>query len=173
MSALPASPHNDADVNTSLRLELADEAASQRFGEALAASLPARAVVHLEGDLGAGKTTLARALLRALGVQGAIKSPTYTLIERYPVDGGEVAHLDLYRIADPEELSFLGLDELADTARLWLVEWPARGAHFLPGADLWVGLTVQGSGRTAKLRALSPVGASWLAELARKCNEFQ
>ncbi|SDD16702.1 tRNA (adenosine(37)-N6)-threonylcarbamoyltransferase complex ATPase subunit type 1 TsaE [Aquimonas voraii] len=158
-----------ASVSTStgrLVLDLPDEAASQRLGQRLAATLPARAVVHLRGDLGAGKTTLARALLRALGVEGAIKSPTYTLIERYPVEGGEVAHLDLYRIADPEELSFLGLDELADSARLWLVEWPDRGAAFLPAADLRIGLAVEGAGRRAELEPLSPQGARWLTALA-------
>lgn len=144
-------------------LELADEAASERLGHALAVTLPERAVMHLQGDLGAGKTTLARALLRALGVRGAIKSPTYTLIERYPVEGGEVAHLDLYRIADPEELSFLGLDELADSARLWLVEWPDRGLHFLPPADVQVRLSVAGSGRVAECEAFSLVGVRWLA----------
>ena len=149
-----------------LVLDLADEMASQQLGQQLAATLPTRAVVHLQGDLGAGKTTLARALLRALGVQGAIKSPTYTLIERYPVEGGEVAHLDLYRIADPEELSFLGLDELADSARLWLVEWPDRGAAFLPDADLRIRLAVAGAGRRAELQALSPQGTEWLAALA-------
>ena len=160
MSA-PASPSTG-----SLVIELADEAASLRLGQRLAATLPTRAVVHLQGDLGAGKTTLARALLRALGVEGAIKSPTYTLIERYPVEGGEVAHLDLYRIADPEELSFLGLDELADSARLWLVEWPDRGAAFLPAADLRIELAVEGAGRRAGFEALSPLGADWLAALA-------
>lgn len=151
-----------------LVLDLADEAASQRLGQQLAATLPTRAVVHLQGDLGAGKTTLARALLRALGVEGAIKSPTYTLIERYSVEGGEVAHLDLYRIADPEELSFLGLDELADSARLWLVEWPDRGAAFLPDADLRIRLTVAGVGRRAELEALSALGADWLTALAER-----
>jgi tRNA threonylcarbamoyladenosine biosynthesis protein TsaE len=157
-----------ASSSPRLQLELADEPASQELGAALATTLPPRAVVHLEGDLGAGKTTLARALLRALGVQGAIKSPTYTLIERYPVAGGEVAHLDLYRIADPEELSFLGLDELADSARLWLIEWPRRGAHFLPAADLSVRLGVQGSGRIAELSAGTPVGTAWLSVLGKK-----
>lgn len=149
-------------------LDLADEMASQRLGQQLATTLPTRAVVHLQGDLGAGKTTLARALLRALGVEGAIKSPTYTLIERYPVDRGEVAHLDLYRIADPEELSFLGLDELVDSARLWLVEWPDRGATFLPAADLRIRLAVAGAGRRAELEALSSLGADWLTALAAR-----
>ncbi|WP_395791178.1 tRNA (adenosine(37)-N6)-threonylcarbamoyltransferase complex ATPase subunit type 1 TsaE [Aquimonas sp.] len=151
-----------------LQLDLIDEATTQALGARLAATLPGRAVAHLEGDLGAGKTTLARALLRALGVEGAVKSPTYTLIERYSVYGGEAAHLDLYRIADPEELEFLGLDELHASARLWLVEWPARGRGFLPPADLQVRLEVAGTGRRAVLTALSPVGSDWLRDLREK-----
>ena len=151
-----------------LQFDLPDEAATQALGARLALTLPARAVAHLEGDLGAGKTTLARALLRALGVEGAVKSPTYTLIERYAVEGGEVAHLDLYRIADPEELEFLGLDELHASARLWLVEWPARGQGFLPSADLQVRLQVAGTGRRAVLAALSPIGGDWLRGLREK-----
>ena len=98
---------------------------------ALAASQPPVAVVHLHGDLGAGKSTLARAWLRALGVTGPVRSPTYTLVERYPLQtGGEALHLDLYRIGDAGELEFLGLDD-AD-ARLWLVEWPERA-----GEEAW------------------------------------
>lgn len=151
-----------------LQFDLPDEAATQALGARLAAALPARAVAHLEGDLGAGKTTLARALLRALGIEGAVKSPTYTLIERYAVEGGEVAHLDLYRIADPEELEFLGLDELHASARLWLVEWPARGRGFLPPPDLQIRLAMAGAGRSAMLGALSPVGADWLRGLREK-----
>ena len=88
---------------------LPDADSTDALGAALARTRPANAVVHLHGDLGAGKSTLARALLRALGVQGAIRSPTYTLVERYPLsDGGEAWHLDLYRIADAGELEFLG-----------------------------------------------------------------
>ena len=146
---------------------LADSEATGRLGRALARSLPAdrNLVVYLEGDLGAGKTTLARALLQALGVSGAVRSPTYTLIERYPTATGEVAHLDLYRIADPEELFFLGLDDLAASARLWLVEWPERGRGALPCPDLELGLRVVGGGREARLEPVSEAGALWLAAL--------
>jgi tRNA threonylcarbamoyladenosine biosynthesis protein TsaE len=118
-------------------------------------------VVHLHGDLGAGKSTLARAWLRRLGVAGAIRSPTYTLVERYPLaGGGEAVHLDLYRIGDAGELEFLGLDDC--DPRLWLVEWPERGAAALPAADLAITLAVEGDGRRCRLAAGSAVGAEWL-----------
>ena len=143
---------------------LPDNDATEVLGQALARTRPAAAVVHLQGDLGAGKSTLARALLRTLGVAGAIRSPTYTLVERYPVEGGEAWHLDLYRIGDAGELEFLGLDEGA--AVLWLVEWPERGAAALPAADLHVALAVEGTGRSASLSGASAVGEQWLGRLA-------
>ena len=143
---------------------LADAAATDALGAALAATRPARAVLHLHGDLGAGKSTLARALLRALGVRGAIRSPTYTLVERYPLDaGGEAWHLDLYRIGDGAELEFLGLD--GDDATLWLVEWPERGAGFLPPPDVRVDLEIAGTGRRAGFAAGTPTGTEWLERL--------
>lgn len=143
-----------------MRLRLPDPGATDRFGAVLAATRPARAVVHLRGDLGAGKSTLARALLRALGVTGAIRSPTYTLVERYPLPAGDDAvHLDLYRIGDPGELEFLGLD--AAEGALWLVEWPERGSGSLPPADLDIALALDGSGRVADVVAGTPVGESW------------
>ncbi|MET0654738.1 MAG: tRNA (adenosine(37)-N6)-threonylcarbamoyltransferase complex ATPase subunit type 1 TsaE [Pseudoxanthomonas sp.] len=138
--------------------------ATETLGAALATTRPAHAVVHLQGDLGAGKSTLARALLRALGVQGAIRSPTYTLVERYSIPDGEAWHLDLYRIGDVGELDFLGLDEAVAT--LWLIEWPERAGSALPQADLQVQLATQGTGREAALIAGTPVGERWLADLA-------
>ena len=146
-----------------MRLRLPDAAATDELGAALARTRPAQAVVHLVGDLGAGKSTLARSLLRALGVQGTIRSPTYTLVERYPVDGGEALHLDLYRIGDPGELDFLGLD--ASEACLWLVEWPERGAGSLPPVDLRIELAIEGDGRAAVLTPLSPGAHGWLTRL--------
>lgn len=146
-----------------LRLLLADEDATARLAGLLAASQPGPAVVYLGGDLGAGKSTLARAWLRSLGVQGAIRSPTYTLVERYPLGDSEALHLDLYRIGSGAELEFLGLDDAP--ARLWLVEWPERGAGGLPAPDLEVLLQVEGRGRSAALRARSPLGDAWLATL--------
>jgi tRNA threonylcarbamoyladenosine biosynthesis protein TsaE len=152
----------DSGDTTPTGIFLPDADATASLAHALAQPQPARAVVHLHGELGAGKSTLARAWLRALGVAGAIRSPTYTLVERYPLrDGGEALHLDLYRIGNAAELEFLGLDD-AD-ARLWLVEWPERGLAALPAADLRVELTVEGDGRRCRLIAASPQGQGWLA----------
>lgn len=148
-----------------LTLPLPDSDATEALGAALAATRPAHAVIHLEGDLGAGKSTLARALLRALGVAGPVRSPTYTLVERYAVPGGEALHLDLYRIADPGELEFLALDALAEDAVLWLVEWSQRGGRALPPADLRVHLAVADEGRVAELAAGGAAGQAWLARL--------
>ncbi|HHW4678314.1 MAG TPA: tRNA (adenosine(37)-N6)-threonylcarbamoyltransferase complex ATPase subunit type 1 TsaE [Xylella sp.] len=150
-----------------IEFHLTDVAATERLGVVLAHSRPRRAVLHLQGDIGAGKSTLARALLRALGVKGAIRSPTYTLVERYALaDGGEAWHLDLYRIGHADELDFLGLDE--DDVALWLVEWPERGAGVLPSLDLEVALAVDGMGRHVWLRAVSTQGEAWLASAALK-----
>ncbi|NYZ63812.1 tRNA (adenosine(37)-N6)-threonylcarbamoyltransferase complex ATPase subunit type 1 TsaE [Luteimonas deserti] len=142
---------------------LPDETATRHLAEALAASAPAPAVVHLVGDLGAGKSTLARGWLRALGVAGTVRSPTYTLIERYPLAGGEALHLDLYRIGDVGELEYLGLDDV--DACLWLVEWPERGGDALPAADLQITLVHEGAGRSAHVSPESAVGIAWLARL--------
>lgn len=145
-----------------MRLENAE--ATNDLGAALARTRPARGIVHLHGDLGAGKSTLARALLRALGVEGAIRSPTYTLVERYPLpSGGEAWHLDLYRIGHGGELEFLGLD--SDDATLWLVEWPERGAGFLAQPDMRVDLEIEGQGRRANVSGVSESGRNWVARL--------
>jgi tRNA threonylcarbamoyladenosine biosynthesis protein TsaE len=146
---------------------LADAQATERLAQVLARSMPGHAVVYLHGQLGAGKSTLARALLRELGVTGPIKSPTYTLVERYPLAQGEAVHLDLYRIAADSELDFLGLDELAAQARLWLVEWPEKGGSALPKADLSIHLGVEDQGRRAQLRANAEAARDWLNRLSK------
>lgn len=152
-------------------LLLEDADATAALGARLARHLPRDAVVHLHGDLGAGKSTLARAMLRALGVTGTIRSPTYTLVEQYPLqDGGTALHLDLYRIGDPGELEFLGLDggALNGDVRLWLVEWPERGQGALPPADLDIELAVEGTGRRCILRPNTATGLGWIAALASR-----
>lgn len=138
-----------------------------QLGHELAATMPERAIVYLRGDLGAGKSALARAWLQALGVTGSVKSPTYTLVEQYPIAAGQAAHLDLYRIAESAELDFLGLDELADSARLWLVEWPDRGAGTIPAADLEIELLVEGEGRRARIDGGGLLGAAWLDRFSK------
>lgn len=153
-------------ILASLCLCLPDVAATERLGRALAVARPPFGVLYLEGDLGAGKSTLARALLRRLGVEGAIRSPTYALVEQYPlVGGGDALHLDLYRIGDVGELEFLGLEDV--DAALWLVEWPRRGGGGLPSADLRVCLEIDGDGdrRRAWLEAGSDTGAAWLESI--------
>lgn len=148
-----------------LDLFLPDPDATERLGAELAATRPAQALLELQGDLGAGKSSTARALLRALGVKGAIRSPTYTLVERYPLaDGGEAWHMDLYRIGGAGELDFLGLDE--GTATLWLVEWPERGAGALPPTDMRLQMAIEGAGRRASLIPLSDSGEGWVKRLA-------
>lgn len=151
-------------MTSSLTRFLPDADATAVLAHAFAATQPATAVVELHGDLGAGKSTFARAWLRALGVTGPVRSPTYTLVERYPlVTGGEALHLDLYRIGDAAELEFLGLDD-AD-ARLWLVEWPSRGQGALPPVDLKVDLAVERSGRSVRVSAGTATGQAWLRQV--------
>lgn len=150
-------------------LYLADPDHTDLLGQALARTRPAQALLELQGDLGAGKSTTARALLRALGVTGPVRSPTYTLVERYPLaDGSEAWHLDLYRIGAAGELDFLGLDE--GSASLWLVEWPERGAGALPACDLRLELAIAGPGRRARLIAVSDTGQQWLKRLSEEAE---
>lgn len=138
-----------------LRRDLPDEAATEALGRALAGILPrpVAGVIALEGSLGAGKSTLARALLRALGVTGTIRSPTYTLVEPYDSPAGRVLHMDCYRLGDAEELDMLGLRDSPPESTLWLVEWPERAAGALPAIDLAIRLTLQGEGRSAEIDA--------------------
>jgi tRNA threonylcarbamoyladenosine biosynthesis protein TsaE len=138
---------------------LTDEEATRALGQSCARALAplTGAVVYLEGDLGAGKTTLARGLLRALGVVGPIRSPTYTLMEPYHAEGREILHLDLYRLRHPGELANLGLEDYPPEHCLWIVEWPKRGSGWLPPADLRVHLTRKGTGREADVAAAARV----------------
>ena len=148
-----------------ITLSLASEQATERLGKAIAEALPNAGVIYLHGELGAGKTTLVRGLLRALGYLGAVRSPTYTLVENYAVGGKQVFHFDLYRIADPDELEYIGLRDYLDGKSLLLVEWPERGASVLPPADLDIELRFEEDARAVGITALSELGRVVLDQL--------
>ena len=154
-------------ADTDLAWALPDEAATAALAARLAGVLDDGLMLYLHGPLGASKTSFARALLTALDVGERVKSPTYSLIEGYATRDRPAWHLDLYRIADPGELEWLGLDALADPAALVLVEWPERGAGALPAADLELLLGYAGQGRRASLRAFTARGERLLARLAK------
>lgn len=152
--------------SATIRLQSPCPETTAAIAEHMATHCPDAAVVYLEGDLGAGKSVFARAFLQALGVSGSIKSPTYTLIESYAIpDGRDAVHMDLYRIADPDELDYLALDGIFERLRVMLVEWPQRGAGRLPAADVTVALAMEGEGRTLDVRANSERGDKWLQSL--------
>ncbi|HZX32684.1 MAG TPA: tRNA (adenosine(37)-N6)-threonylcarbamoyltransferase complex ATPase subunit type 1 TsaE [Rhodocyclaceae bacterium] len=145
--------------------DLPDEAATQRLGELLAPLLKPGMVIYLEGDLGAGKTTLVRALLRALGHTGPVKSPTYSLVEVYAVSSLYLYHFDFYRFESPEEFLDAGLGEYFHDASICLVEWPEKAGGFVPPADVRCLLEHAGDGRRARFLPQSELGASWLEGL--------
>ncbi len=148
---------------------LEDEQAQIAFGGCLAVALADRTgLVTLQGDLGTGKTTLVRGLLRELGHEGPVRSPTYTLIESYAAAGRTLHHLDLYRLADPEELEYLGWRELIADDALVLVEWPERGEGVLPPADLQIAIAHAPPGRVLRMLASS----GWQQELGQALATF-
>jgi tRNA threonylcarbamoyladenosine biosynthesis protein TsaE len=137
--------------NTIVNRYLPDEDATIALGTELLELLAGAPVVFLYGQLGAGKTTLVRGILRALGHNGSVKSPTYTLLEPYDVAGRTIYHFDLYRIGGTEELDFIGIDELMDADAIKLVEWPERGAGRLPEPDVVIRLSLEGEGRRVEV----------------------
>ena len=124
-----------------------DENEMMRFGGQIAEKFPHGGMVFLNGDLGAGKTTLVRGLLRSLGYQGIVKSPTYTLVEPYQINDRMIYHFDLYRLADPEELEYIGGREYWNSDALCLVEWPEKAKGFLPKPDLIIDILYQDTRR--------------------------
>jgi tRNA threonylcarbamoyladenosine biosynthesis protein TsaE len=144
---------------------LADEQATEALGAALAHCGRDGGVIFLRGDLGAGKTTTARGVLRALGHQGNVKSPTYTLVEPYESLDPAVYHFDLYRLGDPEELEFMGFRDFLEGQVLCLVEWPEKGAGWLPSPDLELELKPHGGHRQVRWRAKAEKGRGMAASL--------
>ena len=142
-----------------------DEDAMLALGARLAALTEGQGVIYLHGDLGAGKTTLSRGIVRGFGHVGAVKSPTFTLGEPYELGDKRIFHFDLYRLADPEELEFLGIRDYFDGASLCLVEWPQRGAGVLPKADLTITISPQDAGRALLLQPHSARAEAWCAAL--------
>ncbi len=149
-----------------MELTVANEAAMEQLGAGLAVNCAAPVVVYLLGDLGAGKTTLVRGFLKSLGYPGAVRSPTYTLVEPYDTRIGRVYHLDLYRLADAEELEYLGIRDIQAEQAILLVEWPERGQGWLPAADLVVSISHLAHGRNVNFQADSEQGEQMLPETA-------
>ena len=135
--------------STSAARRVVGEPAMRELGASLAATLPTRAVVTLSGELGAGKSVLARAMLHALGHVGHVPSPTYAIVESYALAERRVAHLDLYRLSDPGELHDIGFDDVVAAHDTLLIEWPERGGRLLPAAD--VEIVIEHAGEDARL----------------------
>lgn len=155
------------------RLYLGSDAEMTGFGERLGHAVRAAGgglTIYFVGQLGAGKTTLVRGLLRALGVTGPVRSPTYTLVEPYEIDGRMAFHMDLYRLADPEELEYIGIRELDDAESIRLIEWPERGKGALPEADLTIGIAFEGHGRRLAVETGTTAGRE-IAESLRESLE--
>jgi tRNA threonylcarbamoyladenosine biosynthesis protein TsaE len=137
----------------------------EELGGAVANAAEGVVRIYLSGELAAGKTTFARGFVRARGHQGAVKSPTFTLVESYELERHRIHHFDLYRLTDAEELEYIGLDEYFDDAADCLVEWPIRGRGVLPNADLELNFTVAGTFRDVQLQAGSETGNKLIHEM--------
>src|SRR5919106_3342483 len=148
-----------------LELKLPDAESTLRLGEALAVGAAPGRVLFISGDLGAGKTTLVRGLLRGLGYAGRAKSPTYALVEPYTFSSLDLYHFDFYRFKDRSEWLNSGFREHFNPRSLGVVEWPEKAGQLLPPPDLQIQLEFESEGRRARLEALSEAGRSWLSSL--------
>ena len=148
-----------------IKFELTSEKEMLGLGAMLACFLRGEGVIHLSGGLGAGKTTLCRGILRAMGHLGAVKSPTFTLVEPYQISGSEVYHFDLYRLADPGELDYIGIDEYFGKNKLCLIEWPEKAIGYLPQHDLDITIDVLVEKRIIEVRSNSRSGEKICTQL--------
>lgn len=148
-----------------LTYDLPDEAATEQLAVRLAGLLSAPLVLGFSGEIGAGKTTFVRAMLRALGITGAIKSPTYALVESYTINDLHLHHFDLYRIQEDEELDYIGFRDYFTTPSICCIEWPERIQKGLGCIDLQLTLTMKGMGRELQIHAASPKGRHVLSLL--------
>jgi tRNA threonylcarbamoyladenosine biosynthesis protein TsaE len=158
-----------ADDTVRCRCHLADEAATLAFGAQLARELTPGLTFYLEGDLGAGKTTLVRGMLRSLGYNGRVKSPTYTLAETYSLPAFELYHYDLYRMHDPREWLDAGFRDVIGGRAVSLIEWPEKAAGWLPPPDVIIRLTIADEAREVECEAASPRGAHYLETCCTLC----
>ncbi|KGP63274.1 ATPase [Legionella norrlandica] len=147
-------------------LDLANEEESKRFAEKLVFCIKAPLVITFSGEIGTGKTTIIRAMLRALGVVSAIKSPTFSLVESYACHEWHIHHFDLYRIHEEEELDYLGFRDYFSKQSICCIEWPEKAGKTLPSVDIRFNLNIKGSGRLMQMSALSGAGKKILACLA-------
>jgi tRNA threonylcarbamoyladenosine biosynthesis protein TsaE len=151
---------------------LPDQTATEAFGAALAVCAVPGVTIYLDGDLGAGKTTLVRGMLRALGELGPVKSPTYTLVELHAISGLDLYHFDFYRFDQPEEYLDAGLDEYFNGKAVCLVEWPARAVPYLPPPDLRIGLSIRDDGRNVVVESCSERGRQCLTSFVLPVARF-
>lgn len=142
-----------------------DDVAMVELGAQLGAVCEPGFVIFLQGDLGMGKTTFSRGFIQSLGHEGAVKSPTYTIVEPYRLGDLDVFHFDLYRLADPEELEFMGIRDYFGDLSVCLVEWPERGLGALPSADLVITIVPADLGRRLQYRAATEQGRRVLAHM--------
>lgn len=153
-------------------MRLSHETATLAFGAALSRVLPNGSVVYLHGELGCGKTTLVRGLLHTAGWTGRVRSPTYTLLESYPLAPVHYLHLDLYRLNDAEELEYLGLRDWLALQPIWLIEWPERGLGVLPPPDVDLHLAYADGAREVQCQAATALGREIIAKLPQLSREL-
>jgi tRNA threonylcarbamoyladenosine biosynthesis protein TsaE len=156
-----------SNIEIQAAFKIDDEAAMIALGGDIAGALLPQMIITLKGGLGAGKTTLSRGLLQSLGHKGAVKSPTYTLVEPYELEIGTVFHFDLYRVIDPEELDYIGFADYLSQGSLSLIEWPERGDGYLSEADLSVDIEQHRIGREVTVMARTSIGKDFLIRLAK------